>query len=1545
MAPLVRFAASERDDAAGYPRAIARGSQSRGSASPNSRRESGRRRHSHHRFETLTMLAVLFVSIFLPSTGFALTESEIPEHLRPWKQWVLDGIGDAACPNVSGARICQWPGSLELHLNQDGGAFALHVLTEIPAFVTLPGDRRAWPQNVSIGTKRVAVVERDAKPVVFLGAGSYDIRGQFSWKRFPETLGIGQDTAFIRLSVDGEEIPLLKRDGGDLWLKGLQNNENAPEDSPNAELQVYRKLTDGVPILVQTRLVWQVAGRPREVELASPLVAGTLPLSVSGDLAVSLGPTGKLRIQLAPGKHEVTIDARVVGSPSALHSGARPEPWPAQEIWVWKPDGVLRVVEIGGLSSVDPSRTDLPEEWKRLSAYAVPPNGVMTLRTTRRGESQLPRNQIALRRQFWLDEKAEQFTVRDHLSGALHQRWRLDKLGGTLGQVTVGGIDQVITRTPKGLDGIAGVEVRDGSLDLTAVSRVPREAQLAAVGWDEDVDSLSAELHLPPGWDIFAATGVDEVRGTWLSRWNLFSVFYVLLIALATGRLLGVPASVIAGAALVLSHGEQNAPSYIWAALLVLCALLLVLKTDRWRWWFRLGFRVTGLVFLVMLVPFSVQQVRFALYPHLDTDFDADSSKFEETAQALGAPAPNEDLNEAPGEVQAEAQTALNAEVQRAELAVGEAGEQANRQTGSAPDFVQDDQGDQIRTKAGKRRGAWSPSRTSMASSSYRQEQKQFKADAVVQTGPGIPDVSARSWHLNWTGPVERHHSMRLYFISPTGMRVLTALRLAAIIALAWLLWRKVGRTPPGTSASRRSQSEGSQSEGSQSEGSQSEGSQPEDSHPRGSLRDSARSVAALRRRAGSLALLALVGGALLAPRAARASEPSSAMLEQLKQRLTKAPACEPDCVSVSEARLSLDQQLHFVATVHAGATVGYRLPGPASALALVRVKIDGKPATELRLETSGAYSLRLPEGVHEVELTARLRSDRTNLDLGTAPHHIVVAASGWVVTGVTDDGHAESNTLTLLRVVAPVDSPRDAGDAEKAGSGSQIAVPPWFTVERHLRLGVTGRVTTTAERISDASTPEVLRIELLAGEQVTTPGIEAEGGYATLSFAREVKTISFDSVLQVPSNADESLKLSLVAPAVDAGRSETWVLECGVIWHCRTEGIVSTQHLEAGRQRQTFHPLAGEKLVISARQPSAAKGQSATVTAASLTWTPGMRLSRSTLSVSMKTSQARVHTLRIPEQAHLDRVSVDGSTQAAESEAGRVRVSLSPGSHTVELSFRESSGLSTLLRTPAVNVGSAGVNFRVAVDLPEQRWLLFAHGPAQGPAILFWGYLLLIVAGAFLLPKPAASPVERKHWLLLGLGLTQIPAALVVFVVGWFFLVAARPGWVKEGGLLANRRHLRNLAQLGLVLASLCFLGVLAGSVYEGLVTSPDMEISGAGSYGSHLAWYVDTSPGSIPEGWVLSVSIWVWRGAMLVWALWLAQALLVWLRWAWSSANDCGFWASKPKLPRRAEPRTASVAFGSAPSPSSPTPPSDARPSSGGEPATPSSADPPKK
>jgi hypothetical protein len=101
--------------------------------------------------------------------------------------------------------------------------------------------------------------------------------------------------------------------------------------------------------------------------------------------------------------------------------------------------------------------------------------------------------------------------------------------------------------------------------------------------------------------------------------------------------------------------------------------------------------------------------------------------------------------------------------------------------------------------------------------------------------------------------------------------------------------------------------------------------------------------------------------------------------------------------------------------------------------------------------------------------------------------------------------------------------------------------------------------------------------------------------------------------------------------------------------------------------------------------------------------------------------------------------------------------------------------------------------------------------------------------------------------------------------------------------------------------------LTALYFAIEQGLLGVPEMQISGYGSSSYQLNWMQDRIGSLMPRPWVLSVPLFVYRALMLAWALWLALALLRWLRWGWHCFAEGGLWRRMEI--RRKKQQTASV------------------------------------
>ena len=610
---------------------------------------------------------------------------------------------------------------------------------------------------------------------------------------------------------------------------------------------------------------------------------------------------------------------------------------------------------------------------------------------------------------------------------------------------------------------------------------------------------------------------------------------------------------------------------------------------------------------------------------------------------------------------------------------------------------------------------------------------------------------------------------------------------------------------------------------------------------------------------------------------------PARDLLEELKTRLEAEPACAPDCAAVARLDVELNgARLRLRLDAHAAIATAIALPAAtvrADGFVPEQILVDGRATEALRREPDGALWVALEPGVHEVLLEGWVAPDVTRIEIPVPlrARSVSIDAPGWQVDGVDAQGGA-SDALSLIRV---------ATEGAQTDSSLRPAPPPFFArVERDLSFGVAWSVTTRVARLSAPGQAAVLEVPLLDGEAVATEGIAVEDGRIKLAFAPDETELSWSSTLEPRET------LVLRAPASVAW-VEAWQLAVEPIWHVDAAGIppIAAPENDPAPLR-SFRPWPGESLTLSARRPLGVGGATLTIDRANLALAPGVRSRDATLTVALRSTQGGRHSVTLPEGAALRVVRIDGLEQPLRADGREISLPIRPGSQTVQLEWRSDEALNWRVATPDVALGAPAVNLQTQILVPVNRWVLALTGPRVGPAVLFWSLLFVLALVAYGLAQVRAVPLRFHHWFLLGLGLTQVPVWMSAVVVGWLFALA----WRRERGARLGALGF-DLVQIALALATAVALGVLFEAIRHGLLGAPEMQIAGNGSSAGELIWYQDRSAGALPAASVISVPLGFYRAAMLAWALWLALALLRWLRWGWDCFASDALWRS----PRR--------------------------------------------
>jgi hypothetical protein len=1353
------------------------------------------------RFGIGLCISLLVMGAALPALA-VLSDEEIPDALTPWRSWVLHGQEERLCPgryDGGASARCQWPARLDLSITEDGGDFEQSWLIYAKSWVPLPGGLKNWPDAVAVNGRPTAVINRDGRPMVSLSPGEYDIVGRFFWRHPPEMLQVPPSLGLLSLTLMGRTVPSPRYDEqGRLWL---QSGDTGATGQTSHRVQVFRLFSDAIPVQVTTVLKLDVSGPGRELVFENILMAGGIAMALESRLPARIESSGRLVVQARAGQWEVIVKSRLPGPVLKIDAG--PSPF-ENEIWSFQSMHHLRMVELAGLPRLEPTRTQMPSSWHRWPAFKVTPDGALAIKEIRRGDPDPAPDQLQLHRIWWLDFDGGGFTIHDRLSGTISRQWFLAMRDPfQVGRVAVDGEDRVITRQ-KDQDGV-GVELRHGRLDLQADSRLPLQSvSQPAVGWNHDMEQVSGVLNMPPGWRLLATTGVDQVSDSWIQRWTLLDFFLMLIISMAVFRLRSWPWGLAALGAMTLIFHEPGAPRLVWLHILAVMALLPLLPSG----WFRRLVKVWGLAagvaLVLILIPFMVNQMRWAFYPQLAPVYS------RAPAVPFGA-----------------AKTAVQ----------------------SAP-TVEMDMDEMVMTERADKRIR---PKKAMVSSLYTERIPEERlADlkdpgVLIPTGPGLPDWQWRSVTLNWSGPVSSEQHIRLFLLNPAMNLLLCLLRVGLLAALVWGLfdwrpwWHKI---KPHAQA----------------------------------------------------AAVITAAISMLAAGAARAGDncidgtpgfPPPALLETLKQRLLEPPDCLPRCADISRLELTVaDDQLQLMLKVHAARLTAVPLPVNHQSWIPDQIFLDNAPISGLSRDQGGQLWGLVSAGLHTVVIVGDIsHSEVLRIPLPLKPHAAGFSAPGWEIKGIQPDGEVGAS-VQLIRLKEA----RNGASFKKDGP----ALPVFLNVKRRLQLGLTWRVTTTVSRVTPVGSPVVVSIPLLDQESVITEELPTARNEALVTLAADQRTFTYHSTLDIRPD------IRLMAPK-SVPWTETWILDASPVWHCDLEGIAVIHHMDpmgrqpdqAGTWQPQWQPWPGEQVVIHVNRPQAVEGQQVTIDRADAHYVPGLRFAKGELTLQIRTSRGEQYTMELPPKANLQKVTVDGKSLPVRQDNTYVTIPLRPGAQTIHVQWHQPVSLSALLKTPVVALGHPAVNAHVSVRMPANRWILFVGGPRWGPAVLLWSYLAVIILTALALGRVPLIPLKWWHWMLLGLGLTQIPPAMSLVIVGWLLVLA-----VRERRPMPARWLAHNTLQLGLVIWTLAALICMFAAVKAGLVGQPDMQIQGNQSYVHHLNWTQDRIDGSMPQPWVLSLPVWIYRVLMLAWSLWLAWSILGWLKWGWRCFSANGTWR---KIPRR--------------------------------------------
>lgn len=730
----------------------------------------------------------------------------------------------------------------------------------------------------------------------------------------------------------------------------------------------------------------------------------------------------------------------------------------------------------------------------------------------------------------------------------------------------------------------------------------------------------------------------------------------------------------------------------------------------------------------------------------------------------------------------------------------------------------------------------------------YKKDNLKADPKAVIQTGPGVPMWSWRTVEFGFDGPVDESQRVRPILIPPAVSRLLGVVRVLALVLLAALLFCR-----------RKKSSHDSDF----------------------SVTDSVSS------KGPGVALLVAGMTLFTGVQNASAQFPEAELLEQLRTRLTETPPEFPGAVEIADAAMTIDGvnvslEIEFHAAARAAAPVSFPLAAMEPSSATFK---SGDIATVLREE--GRLWVLLPEpGIHRLVVKGILRA-RNDWEWGfdLKPRHIAVEAPGWTVSGIRPDRSAEDQVLFARA--------REAGSESAAANYDHPRTNHAILVERQIELGLVWRVTTTVSRLSPKGRAVALQVPLLTGEKVVSAGRSVKQGAIEVRLGPSADSITWEGELSPDT------EFTLTTPE-DAHWTERWRLIASSVWNVSFEGL-SPVFVDFEEQLvPLWQPWPGETATVTVSRPEAVEGAAVTIDSAKHSLTPGRRQRSSVLELSVRTSLGEDFPIQLPPGSEVSSLLHDGKSIPIRKEADAVVVPLRPGPQQIKVEWRAAVEAGGWTRADAVTLPVESANLTTLVRPSRDRWLILTEGPLRGPAVRFWAVLAFAVIAALALSRIPKSPIGIIAWVLLMLGLTQISVVCSLMIIAWLFLML----WpeAKVWKKLSPWKH--NFAQIGLIGLTLVAIGFFVKIATVGLLGNPEMYVAGNGSSATYLSWFSARAPSDLPQPGYWSISIWWFRLAMLLWALWLSYSLVRWLRDGWKCSAERGHFRAKTK--KKAAPKS---------------------------------------
>lgn len=1242
---------------------------------------------------------------------------DVPEPLRPWKEWAAEPYAYRDCtlaPNASGGARedyrCVWPGKLLLTIEPKNGRFSQSWHIEQSSDIVLPGSRSEWPQDVQVNGRQVPVVERNGAPSVRLERGEHMVSGRWSWQAPPARISIPAQTAWWEV----EGVSSVQRSEDRLVLQsGSREQDHVGGAQDGLGVRVFRKFSDAQIIEQEVRLVLTAGGAPRAATLG-PVIDPThwTPISIDSPWPVRWQDDGRIQVQVQAGSAAISLRLRCQGDCDTSFSRLdAPAPWPSTEYWALQSSPQFRVVAWDG-QTIDPAQAGVPDEWSSFPWVAASANATASWSVKSRGDTDKD-GAMVLSRTAWLDFSGKGWWVSDSLGGSFPRAGRLNASDQyDLHSAKLSGSPVLVSK----IDDKTGVELRPqpwvSAMDLSAILRHEgRSVDIPVAGIEGEYSLVNWTVHMPSGYKVLFAPGVDRAHRVWWNAWTLTQVLGVALLLILSWRWGGIRAALPAALLILLSYQTPGLPLWSWGFALgasLLAYAGLPEKLRRPASWARALF--IG-IWLLLATAFAIMQVKAALYPDWAQPTERAAPQFEHSGNTFGDSASGgvyqkvRDLTGESASMDSDVYDSIGADVVAKPILPAPVAP-ASAPVEGLVELAQHASDEMARAPFEMPTAAPTPPVVIE------------ETGLSISAGPGTPQwQEAQPVTLEWQGPITHEDHVRLWIATPFWVSVGRWLSVILIALVGAGLLHRPARNHPASFKWPLS-----------------------------------------RKMAASLliALMPLPVFATTEP-AQAPSPPSQPWLDRLVDATYPIPSCAPSCTSIERANVYIEQgRLTVEMVAHAQADAALRLPvGADNSLTLQDVRVDGenRPAV-MKSETQ--LWLMLGRGVSTVKLVYAPRAMSGALRFEQLPGFIEARASDWTFSGISRNT-LDTGVLGWQRGGAAQSSP------DGAAAAIDVDVLPFVRVHRTLILGAKWEVQTRVERIAPVQGDFIAFVPLIEGEVPSRDMNLSEDGLAEVAFSSGTSSVSWQS--------DIASKSPIVLRAPTSAHVEVWTVQAGSRFNVRAEGLPSMAGSPWSFQPLPGEVLT---LEISEPAPIKGYPVAVDSAQLSHQWGPrGHAISMQLMVRATAPSDLIINVPDDVELSSVSRNGEPIS--GAKVENGALALSVNSGHEVWNILWRSSQSPGLWVGSENFSIQAPVANLKVSHAPGNQRWILATPGPGKSPAVAYWPWLIVLVALAVLVGKWKHSPLSTTAWILLGIGFSVAAPWKIALVGGWLVVVRAR--------------------------------------------------------------------------------------------------------------------------------------------------------------------------